>query len=86
MDETNHSPAQAPAATQIPTAAQIPAAAQAFAPGAARAAKESQRRGALAMRRSQRLGLTLLALAVLAWRLLLVPRGWWFPAGWWRLW
>ena len=38
------------------------------------------------MRRSQRVGLVLVALAVLAWRLAHVPRGWWFPAGWWRLW
>ena len=71
--------------------AQTPAAAQAADPAASRAAKvdrlrSARRRDAQAMRRSQRLGLTLLALAVLAWRLLLVPRGWWFPAGWWRLW
>lgn len=40
----------------------------------------------LAMLRSQRVGLVLVALAVLVWRLAHVPRGWWFPAGWWRLW
>lgn len=36
--------------------------------------------------RRQRVGLGLVALAVLAWRLAHVPLGWWFPAGWWRLW
>lgn len=36
--------------------------------------------------RNQRLGLVLVALAFLLWRLTQVPRGWWFPAGWWRLW
>ena len=39
-----------------------------------------------AFRRYQRFGLLLVALAVLLWRLTQVPRGWWFPAGWWRLW
>ena len=36
--------------------------------------------------RRQRLGVLLIGLAVLAYRLAMVPRGWWFPAGWWRLW
>ena len=36
--------------------------------------------------RNQRFGLLLVAVAVLLWRLTQVPRGWWFPAGWWRLW
>ena len=36
--------------------------------------------------RNQRFGLVLVALVVLAWRLAQVPRAWWFPAGWWRLW
>lgn len=36
--------------------------------------------------RRQRLGVLLIGLAVLVYRLTMVPRSWWFPAGWWRLW
>jgi len=36
--------------------------------------------------RNQAIGLPLAAGAVLAWRLLPTPSGWFFPQGWWRLW
>lgn len=36
--------------------------------------------------RNQAIGVLVLAIAVLAYRLLHAPAGWIFPAGWWRLW
>jgi len=47
------------------------------------ARREEQRR---LFRRNQAIGLLLIALAVLIYRLLRTPSGWIFPAGWWRLW
>lgn len=35
---------------------------------------------------NQAIGLILVAVGVLAWRLLCTPSGWLFPTGWWRLW
>ncbi len=37
-------------------------------------------------RRNQAIGLLLLALVALVYRLLHAPSGWIFPAGWWRFW
>jgi hypothetical protein len=37
-------------------------------------------------RRNQAIGLLLVAVMVLAYRLSRVPHGWLFPPGWWRLW
>jgi hypothetical protein len=37
-------------------------------------------------RRNQAIGVLLVALAILVFRLLHTPSGWIFPAGWWRLW
>jgi len=47
------------------------------------ARRDEQRR---LFRRNQAIGLLLIALAVLIYRLLHTPSGWIFPAGWWRLW
>ncbi len=49
----------------------------------AAAGRDSQRRN---FRRNQAAGLLLLAIAVLAYRVLHTPAGWLFPPGWWRLW
>ena len=48
-----------------------------------KAAREVQTR---AFRRNQSIGLLVIALAILAYRILHTPAGWLFPAGWWRLW
>jgi hypothetical protein len=45
--------------------------------------REAQRKH---FRRNQAIGLLLIAMAVLVYRLLHTPSGWIFPAGWWRLW
>ncbi len=47
------------------------------------ARRDEQRR---LFRRNQAIGVLLIALAVLVYRLLRTPSGWIFPQGWWRLW
>lgn len=37
-------------------------------------------------RRNQVIGLLILAAAIVVFWLIRAPRGWAFPAGWWRLW
>jgi len=50
---------------------------------AAQARREQQRR---IFRRNQTFGMILLIAAIVIFWLVRTPRGWAFPAGWWRLW